>query len=197
MLKRSILIGNFLFFSLFCTAQSVSLVDFNQQRLQKQKTGMLVLGGWALANIAGGIALSSSTNGRSKYFHQMNAGWNTVNLAIAGFGYYATIKTDPASFDFYQSMHEQHKFQKILLFNAGLDVGYMLGGLYLMERSKNTANKPERLEGFGRSIILQGAFLFVFDLVNYAIHAKQNSVIQDLLGSLQFTGDQIGLVYIF
>ena len=36
--------------------------------------------------------------------------------------------------------------QKILLLNAGLDVGYMLGGLYLTERSKNTEKNPERIK---------------------------------------------------
>ena len=197
MIKRFILVGNFLFLSLFCVAQSTSLIDFNQQRLQKQKTGMMVLGGWALANIAGGIVLSNNTDGSQKYFHQMNAGWNTINLAIAGFGYYAAMRTDPGSFDLYQSINEQHKFQKILLFNAGLDVGYMLGGLYMIERSKNTTNKPERLKGFGQAIILQGGFLLAFDLVNYFIHTQQNSTFQKMLSNIQFTGDQVGLVWVF
>jgi len=81
--------------------------------------------------------------------------------------------------------------------NTGLDVGYMLGGLYLIERSKNAEKKPERLKGFGKSIILQGAFLFAFDLTAYFIQAADNSKLEPVLSSVYFSGDQIGMVINF
>lgn len=196
-MKKLLLVSTLICLSTLLWSQSLDLNDYNQSRLNKQKTGMLVLGGWAAVNIAGGLALANRNEGPDKYFHLMNAGWNGVNLAIAGFGYYSAMSTDPSSFDLWASINEQHKFQKILLCNAGLDIGYMAGGLYLMEKSKTAIKNQDQLKGFGRSIILQGAFLFAFDLVNYAIHAKQNITLSPLLSSFYFTGSEAGWVLTF
>lgn len=176
-------------------AQSEALLDFNQTRLQKQKRAMTVLGTWAVANIAVGAALQGNREGSDKYFHQMNIGWNAVNLGIAALGYWGVARTDPAALDLSQSISEAHRFQKILLFNAGLDVGYMLGGAYLIERAKNTApdKNPARLDGFGRSIVLQGAFLFVFDLATFWYLAADNKEIPELLSQISVQPNGIGL----
>lgn len=174
------------------------LRDFNEWRLQRQKTGMLVLGSWAVGNIAIGAALSARQEGSAKYFHQMNAGWNTINLGIAALGYLGAAKSDPANTDLFLSMQEHHKFQKILLFNAGLDVAYMVGGAYLIEKSKNAAKLPERLKGFGQSIVLQGGFLLAFDLAQYAVLASGNERLKPLLSSgLYPVGNGIGWTLVF
>ncbi|RME99513.1 MAG: hypothetical protein D6772_07600 [Bacteroidetes bacterium] len=169
-------------------SQSLSLTDFNQARLERQKTALLVLGGWAVANMGTGLALRGKAEGSDRYFHEMNMGWGAINLAIAGFGYWSSAKADPGSYDLLATINEQHKLQKILLFNAGLDVGYMLGGAYLIERAKNTSVKPERLRGFGQSIMLQGGFLFAFDLVTYYLHARHNGDLSPLLEGLSLNG---------
>jgi hypothetical protein len=176
-------------------SQSNGLVDFNAQRLQKQKTGMLVLGSWALGNIALSSAMLGGAKGPDQGFHQMQIGWNVVNLGIAGLGYFSALKSDPASFDLYQSIQEQHKLQKILLFNAGLDVGYVLGGAYLLERGQRVLNNAERLRGFGRSIMLQGGFLLVFDLAQFAFLSSDNAEIKTLLlqSGLQLSPNAVGL----
>lgn len=196
-MKKLLLLSTLICLSTLLYSQSLNLMDYNRARLDRQKTGMLVLGGWAVVNIAGGLALSGQKEGVDKYFHLMNAGWNGVNLAIAGFGYYSALHTDPGSYDLYATIQEQHKFQKILLFNAGLDLAYMAGGLYLTEKSKTSTKNPDQLKGFGRSIMLQGAFLFVFDVVNYSIHASHNSELAPLLSSIYFTGSEAGLVFSF
>ena len=187
----------FMIWTIICFAQTDILIEYNQNRLQKQQTGMLILGGWAIGNIALGSAMMGKRTGEDRYFHQMNAAWNTINLGIATLGYLSAMKTDPASFDLYHSMNEQHKLQKILLFNAGLDVGYILGGVYLIERSKTTENKPNRLKGFGRSIILQGGFLLAFDIVNHIIHAKGNTIVQPLLEGLSLSPGHLGFIWQF
>lgn len=196
-MKKLLLLSTFLCFGFWLWSQSDALYSFNQHRLNRQQTGMMVLGGWAAVNIAGGLALSQRTQGADKYFHLMNAGWNGVNLAIAGFGYFSAVNADPGMYNLYQTIQEQHRFQKILLFNAGLDVGYMLGGLYLIERSKNSVNHPDRLKGFGRSIVLQGGFLFAFDVINHLFHSQHNSALEPLLGSITFTGSSASLVFQF
>lgn len=184
----------FSFATLLLGQQDSSLIQFNTLRLDKQQKAMTVLGTWAVANIAVGSILASKKSGEAKYFHQMNAGWNAVNLVIAGIGYYGVSKIDPAALDLFGSVEGNYQIQKILLFNAGLDVGYMLGGAYMMGRSKHLAldKKPERLKGWGKSIVLQGGFLFVFDVATYWVLASGNEHLQPLLGNLSFTGDAIG-----
>ncbi|MDV7397852.1 hypothetical protein RZS08_41005, partial [Arthrospira platensis SPKY1] len=104
---------------------------------------------------------------------------------IAGLGYWGVQRMD-AGMGLAGSIDSHYGMQKILLFNAGLDVGYMLGGAYLIERAKNTPldKNPDRLKGFGQSIVMQGAFLFLFDLGTYFWLASANDDIPGLLGQL-------------
>ena len=196
-MKKAILTLTFINFLTLAFAQVQGLTDINGQRLEKQRVSMLILGSWAVGNIALGATLATRREGEDKYFHAMNAGWNLVNLGLATAGYLSAVKADPAAFDLYATINEQHKLQQIFLFNAGLDVGYMMGGLYLMERSRRTENKPERLMGFGKSILLQGAFLFVFDLGAFLWQSQGNGALQPLLEGLSFTGNSVGMAWRF
>lgn len=172
----------------------LSLPEFNAQSLNHQRVAMLGLGSWAVVNIAGGAILQHRTDGTAKQFHRMNALWNTVNLAIAGFGYWSALKSDPAAWDLATSLSKHQAFQKVLLFNAGLDVGYIMGGLYLTERAKQPGANADQLKGFGNAIMLQGAFLMAFDLVNYFIAASRNGTIPLLLGT---TENGLGMTLLF
>lgn len=158
----------FMFFSVDAFAQEIpALGEFNQTRLDYNQKGMLVLGTWAVGNmIWGGIGASQRT-GETKAFHQMNLYWNSVNLLIAGFGYWQATKENPGT-DFWATMEAQQEIEKILLLNGALDLAYMAGGLYMKERGLRTGNS--KLIGFGKSVILQGAFLLVFDGVMYGFH---------------------------
>ncbi|MEM8585172.1 MAG: hypothetical protein AAGF87_12920 [Bacteroidota bacterium] len=179
---------------LFAQGISDQLLQFNQQNIDHQRTAMLALGGWAVANIGIGLGFSQSATGENRYFHQMNALWNTVNLAIAGFGYWSISGTDPASWDLATGLAKHQNFQKILLFNAGLDVGYILGGLYLQERSRRPDVNSDRLRGFGKAIVLQGGFLMVFDLVNYFIANGRSGDLDLRLGAV---GNGVGMILNF
>jgi hypothetical protein len=190
---KTYLTALFLINTIFIYAQNIDLQTFNTKRIKDSKTDMMILGGWALGNMAvSGILLANTEGGVSKGYHQMNIGWNAVNLTIAGFGYLAAMKSNPASFDLFGSIDEHYKLQKIFLFNAGLDVGYMAAGAYVIERSKSTLKNPEQIKGFGQAIIVNGAFLFVFDLANYFIQSGQNDKIRLLL-----TGNGMGLSFHF
>lgn len=172
--KRLLLFHVVFVVSLTCWSQS--LESFNTNRLDLNKKGMIVLGTWALANLASSPILASRAEGSRKYFHQMNGFWNTVNLTLAGVGYYTAATTDVSGLMLSETLQAQHSMEKILLFNAGLDLAYMAGGLYLQQRAKTTAKNKERLKGFGQSLVLQGAFLFVFDVGFYLVqnnHSKQ------------------------
>lgn len=174
-----------------------SLNEFNQSRLDINKTGMMVLGGWAAGNIVLNPILGRGASGSDKYFYQMNTWWNVVNLTIAGFGYYSAVSDDPSAFGALASLQEQHSIEKILLVNAALDVGYTLGGLYMKERSLNLSKNADRLHGFGRAVMLQGGFLLVFDAILYAVHKSNSQELMNILSSISLSSQGFCLRYTF
>lgn len=143
--------------------------NYAQKSFDLQKKGMIILGSWATLNLISGSTGYFLSENNSKYFHQMNAGWNIVNLGIAGFALYSLSHTDPNSFSYPAAISELQSLDKILLFNAGLDVGYIAAGAWLWERGLR--KNSNRLEGYGKSLIIQGGFLLVFDVVLYLIHS--------------------------
>ena len=167
---RSILLPLFLFFAFQQLPAQTTLVDWNQSRLRHTERSMWVLGGWAAANIAVGAIGMSRAKGEQRAFHQMNFAWGAVNLGLAATGLWTATHTDPAALDGWAGYEALQRTQHIFLFNAGLDVGYVMTGMWLKERSKNVPKNAARLRGFGRSILIQGAFLFVFDLGAYFYH---------------------------
>ncbi|MEM6806142.1 MAG: hypothetical protein AAF696_32390 [Bacteroidota bacterium] len=193
----------FFFSCFFCVpflvnAQDDSLTAFNTQRIQTSNKAMYVLGGWAIGNIALGAVQRSRLEGQQRYFHEMNLFWNLVNLGIAGAALYGNMKSDPAALGLYESLKEQKNLEKILWFNVALNTSYMVGGAWLKERAKNATNNPDRLRGYGNSLILQGAFLFVFDIGHVLIQQSQSSdKIQQLLSHVHFRGNGISLAFIF
>ncbi len=180
-------------------AQTRTLADFNRDRLAHTRNSMLVLGTWATANIAVGAIGMSRSQGEQRAFHQMNLGWGVVNLGLAASGWWTATHSDPAAFDLYNTTLQHHKLQKIFLFNAGLDVGYMTAGFWLQERAKTTVKRPERLRGFGKSLVLQGAFLFAFDVGAVIYHQQLEKDLKPFLQntSLGFDGQSVGLVWRF
>jgi len=174
----------FLVFISLNTVSAQNLDGFNNERLNLNKKGMLVLGSWAAANIVLSPILANSSSGSEKYFHQMNGYWNGVNLIIGGLGYYTALKTDPNGLSMSQTLKEQHKLEKTLLFNAGLDLAYIAGGFYLQERAKNTISNADRLQGFGQSLVLQGGFLFAFDVAFYLVQKNHGAKLFPLVDNL-------------
>ena len=174
-----------------------ALDEFNQQRLHLNKNGMLVLGSWALANLISSPILASQTSGSARSFHQMNGYWNSVNLALAGIGYFNAVKGEAFGLTLAETILEQQSIEKILLFNAGLDLAYITGGFFLKERAKNVTTNSDRLKGFGNSLILQGAFLFAFDLAFYFVHKSHAGFLFENLDSLAVHPNGVGLIWRF
>lgn len=175
-----------------------ALRDFNVERIALTQKGMQALGYWSIGNIATGFFFRSQTDGQTKAFHTMNAGWNLVNLGIATAGYIGLKKQRPGRFDLQETIREQYNMQKVLLFNAGLDLGYMAGGLYLRERAA-VADNPDQLRGWGNSILLQGGFLFVYDGVMAYLHSRRNKKLDALLEGVDLTAGigGVGFRYTF
>jgi hypothetical protein len=103
---------------------------------------------WSLPWIGAGIiGLWASNDAYWKGFWGMNAAWGLINTSIAFAGLLGS-EPDPAS------------LRTILLVNAGLDVLYVVGGVYLLTRPEDTWC------GAGVAVIVQGAFLLIFDLLH-------------------------------
>lgn len=159
-------------------APATDLRAFSQQRYNHTKTLGLTLGGYALANLAAsGIALGRAS-GEAKYFNQMNVYWNLVNLGIAGIGLLGLRKENPQSETLGDAVRKQESIKRTLAFNAGLDVAYMVGGLYLVNYGNDHPDQSDKFRGYGKAVIVQGGFLLVFDAVNLLIFKKQGDARQ-------------------
>lgn len=156
-----------------------------QKSYDLQKKGMIFLGSWAALNILSGSTAYFLSEKSTKYFHQMNAGWNIVNAGIAGFALYNISRIDASALSYTQSLNKLQNLDKFLLLNTGLDVGYMAAGAWLWERGirKNSS----RLEGYGKSLIVQGGFLLAFDLILYLLHSPITSDLIQLTENVSVT----------
>ncbi len=186
--RLSLVAALFLFAATCAINAQSTLPEWNQQRTQRTRYSMYVLGGWAAANIASGAIGMARTKGADRAFYQMNLGWGLINAGLATSGIWTAAHTDYAALNWWDSQQELQRIRQIFLFNAGLDVGYIAAGAWMTERAKNTQKNADRWRGFGRSIILQGAFLFVFDLGAFAYHgplsAPLKNIMPDKMGSL-------------
>jgi hypothetical protein len=182
----------FLFISTVSFSQS--LLQFNQERLKTDKNLMIGLGSWATANfLVSGVGWATVSEGEAHYFHQMNVLWNTVNIGLAIPGYFKAKKSSP-NLNFDKSILTQHKTEKIFLINSGLDVAYISAGLLLRSNAKINLSKRDQFNGFGNSLLMQGGFLFLFDLTAYLIynqHAKKS--LNKMMNTIELSSSGLGI----
>lgn len=195
-MKNFLFLFLLLYFSTTIFSQNLTLPNFNQERLDLNRKGLTVLGSWAGANlITNGILLANSS-GSDKYFYQMNVYWNVVNGALAGLGVLQAKKMQIGLSPF-QTLEEQSSTEKTFLVNTGLDVAYVMTGVYLLEKSKNSIDSQQKLKGYGQSVILQGGFLLLFDGIMYGVHRSHLKKGKAIFENLTFTGNSLGFVWRF
>lgn len=183
-MKKIILYLVFIFLAIFTVQAQTDYNTFNKKSVDVNKTGMYVLGGWALANIATGGIGWSRTHGATMRFHQMNFFWNTVNLSIAGIALYSFWNSAGAAMSPEEILQRHRKTENLYLINAGLDVLYIGAGIYLRHLSTQKPNRKDLFQGYGNSVILQGAFLLVFDAVMWGFQ-RSNRV--DFMNNVQLS----------
>ncbi len=162
-------------------------------RYNKNKSNMTILAAWAGVNIIQGSISATNATGSGEYFFKMNAYWNIVNLGIASWGLIQLRKELTQKYTYSQNQLAQQKLEKILLLNSGLDLAYIATGFLLKENGNRLNNL--KTTGFGNSLLLQGAFLLVFDLVQYGNHRRNGKILEGQLSKLQIhaSGNGIGL----
>ncbi|MCC5921091.1 MAG: hypothetical protein LAT68_10240 [Cyclobacteriaceae bacterium] len=178
-------------------ADSFAWSELDDKRLAVNKTGMYILGSWAIGNIAvSGARWAAGSDGTANYFDQMNVYWNIVNLGIAGFGLYQAINASTSA-NFLEAFDAHQSIQKVLLINAALDLGYMAGGFWMREYSRRPNVNSEQWRGFGNSVIMQGAFLMLFDIALAYIHSQDTQAYHDLFQNLYLSPEGMGLRFKF
>jgi len=192
----------FLIFSIICLTRDVLQSQdtwrmYTDQQADFQKKAMVVLGSWGIANvISGGIGMAT-TDGVARNFNQMNAGWGAINAGIAFAGYLGSQRLRKSDVSGMGLLKKNQALSKSLVFNAGLDIGYIVGGFYFRERALNDQAQADRWKGFGNSLILQGTFLFTFDLLAYLLNARNTQAINETILELGIKGQGIGLKVTF
>ncbi len=131
-----------------------------------QVRAMPILLGWAGGSILAGLLWQRERDPWFKGFGGQFIGWGIINGLIALFGLRGAQK-NAARFTSGEISLEEHtrqtnQFRNLVAINTALDVGYIAAGAWLAG-SKNSPD-PQR-KGMGWGIILQGAFLFVWDLL--------------------------------
>lgn len=187
-----------IFFILFLILSTLSktqtLKEFNSSRIKTDQNLMIGLGSWASANIiVSGIGWATVPDGEAHYFHQMNVMWNAVNLGLAIPGYIKARKAN-SELSFFETVKTQHQTEKIFLINTGLDIAYMAGGLLLRSEVKSNSEKQYQYNGYGNSLLMQGGFLFVFDIVAYIVHQRHaKKALYPLMKAIELSSNGIGL----
>lgn len=158
---KKLLASMLLLLACWNTSSGQTAEDFHRKSVRTNQSAMWILGSWAAGNmITGGITMGK-TEGSVRHFHEMNLMWNTVNLGIAAFGLLTSSSEPGISMD--QAIKAHRKTEKLLLINSGLDVVYMAAGGYMIHRSRTDTRNSGMLSGYGKSVMLQGGFLLVFD----------------------------------
>ena len=137
--------------------------------------GLAVLAAWAVGNLlVSGYLLTVADRRQSVFFfHGMNATWGVINALLAAWGIVHLRRLAPAGLTLAGALTTQFSLEKTFLLNAGLDVAYVVAGLWLVARAAApAAPKPERLLGFGQSLWVQGGFLLAFDGVMWLVMSQ-------------------------
>ncbi len=146
--------------------QDARALTYHRRRTTLGLAGMSTLTTWSLANIAGGTIGNFTTTGSAHYFHQGNAMWNSVNLVLGVVGIINETRARKRPVDLRAGRISSHKSQLAFIINAGLDVLYVSSGAVLWQLGPTARTEPmqHRLTGYGQALVLQGAFLFAFDV---------------------------------
>jgi len=119
---------------------------------------------WSALSIVAGAVLLLAGSDFWRGFGLQAAVWGAIDAAIALFGQRSAVKRRAKGpFTAEARAAEAAKLRRLLWINTGLDVLYVAGGLVLVY---TLGARDPFAAGNGWGIVLQGGFLFVFDLLH-------------------------------
>jgi Family of unknown function (DUF6992) len=152
---------------------------FNLYRFQQRAFPALL--GWALGSVAAGLFWMKNLDGSVAGFGSQFAGWGAINAILGLFGLNSARRNleRQAKGDISLAEHTQQgrNFERLVLLNAGLDIGYIAAGALLAGTPvTKPQNRPGFRSGMGWGILVQGAFLLVWDLLlALLVHRRQRA----------------------
>jgi hypothetical protein len=149
------------------------LGDYDSRIRRILRRHVAALGWWGTINAAAVLSCFLVTNAWLYYFFIMGLVWGIINFSITVMLTRHAVVKRFHSGTLFERIETQHHVEKIMLFNVGPDVCYILFGLYL--HASACAAPAERIamyEGFGYNIIMQGLFLFVLDNRFHLMHIR-------------------------
>lgn len=133
----------------------------NFYRYQQRRLSLLL--GWGSISMIVGLVVQFNSKPFWKQFGLQALLWGAIDAALAVFGLRSANKKQGryalGELNFHDEKKEARGFYRILLINTGLDVFYVVGGAWLMQRFKDRADR----RGMGLGILVQGLWLFLFD----------------------------------
>ena len=117
---------------------------------------------WGVLSMTVGLVLQVAPRPFWRAFGTQSAIWGAIDAAIALAGQWQARRKAGQQEDTAVT-GEVRKIRRLLWVNAGLDVLYVLGGLWL---ALGKGRRAETARGHGWGVVVQGAFLGVFDLIH-------------------------------
>jgi hypothetical protein len=186
-----------LLYMLHVSAQQLRFDTLDHKRTHLNTLGMAHLGAWGALNVvAGGAGYFMADSKEWQAFHGMNAIWGATNAIIALSGYMGAKREAAQQRSIDDALHRYEKNKRLFLINAGLDVVYIGTGAVL-DAKANEFTSPAMWHGFGKSFMLQGAVLLLFDGTMYVLHSRQDKKWYKLLQGVVVTGNGVGYNYKF
>ncbi|MCB0133134.1 MAG: hypothetical protein KDD78_19865 [Caldilineaceae bacterium] len=123
---------------------------------------------WSGLSMALGLVLQANRAAFWRAVGIQAMAWGAIDALIAWLGRRSAAKQLAAGPTAAAEIGQARRLRWLLWLNALLDLGYMAGGTRLMRGSTGSDQPPSETNaarrGHGWGILVQGAFLFVFDL---------------------------------
>jgi hypothetical protein len=175
-----------------------TILSYNYRRIWRNKTGAEVLGAWGIANMAvGTIGFLNAGHDEWKYFHGMNAVWGLTDVcaALSGLNRAHRERHITPTFD---KAYDRYKMDKRhYLASTIVDIAVISGGVVLVKYADKGVENPELYNGFGKSLVIQGVALLIFDNVMYASHMKDSNKWRRLINEIYISEHGIGFNHSF
>ena len=130
-----------------------------------QAQAMPVLLGWAAGSIVAGVVWLRSA---SKFWRGLGSqflGWGVIDGLIAGFTLRGAAKSaarlESGAISPAEHQRQWLQFERFVWLNVFLDIGYVLGGVWL---KRSNPHDPQR-RGMGWGVAIQGGFLLIWDIL--------------------------------
>ncbi|MEO0562231.1 MAG: hypothetical protein AAF125_08955 [Chloroflexota bacterium] len=140
-----------------------------QQIWQFQRSVSRRLMWWAGLNVVLGLWLQQRRNKFWRGVGMQAVSWGAINAAIAGGGTFFARRRERYGDAPYSDPvlgREYTNLYRALWINAGLDIAYILGGMLL---AWTRGSRDRLMRGNGWGIVMQGGFLFIFDVIHALI----------------------------